>query len=708
MRKGIVLLALILLVNGLSAQQEYKRWNVFQINKIATKFSNALELCNGNWQEPALAMPPAFEYPAGSGISYGTDFAFIIAGRRQATAGGRNPGDKPYVEAGMTEGPSDYWDPDHFDPFAIFVGGDRAAISNDPSTWPTNGPNHGWPAYYPMYPNDDGSVDFTDVPVLVKPVINPEDSTDTLGWWPGAAPDGSMLGDLEYFTVVYSIDHLAERPPERWLKTVVIGRGFAWRLPLYEDFIVWEFIFYNPTSAPIESTVVGIWSDYSFVSSFLPPYPWGDDGDRMWYDRNHQFAYAWDIDGMETAPDGSMLEGDQIAWAGTVVLKTPKGDDGNELGVTVYDAFDNWANQNDPSLGNYNGAYKEAFYWYNMLNMDDPDDTDGDGIDDTWYDSLGNAHDYYESNAEPLQLLASGPFTLDPGEWDTLIVATVFGENRADLFKNLAILEQLYRDNWQVIRPPARPRVRAEVGDRFIKLVWGTESEADTANFEGYRIYRSTDGGATWGQPIRDHTGAIVGYVPYAQFDLADGVRGTNPMDPWFFLGDDTGLEAITQVDSTGDTIHVFVDNNVVNGVPYLYAVCAYTKGGPGKPPVENSRYVKDPNIPNDNVVLAVPTLTAVSNPSDIRVVPNPYIVSAGWETSPGEERIDFSGLPDACTIRIYNVSGELVRVLHHTSGPRESWDLLNEEGQQVGPGLYFYVIETDSWTIKGKLAIVH
>jgi len=50
---------------------------------------------------------------------------------------GFHPRDKPCVEAGMTEEPGDYWNPDHSGSNKEFVHGDRAAMSDDPESWPS-------------------------------------------------------------------------------------------------------------------------------------------------------------------------------------------------------------------------------------------------------------------------------------------------------------------------------------------------------------------------------------------------------------------------------------------------------------------------------------------------------------------------------------------------------------------------------------------
>ena len=67
-------------------------------------------------------------------------------------------------------------------------------------------------------------------------------------------------------------------------------------------------------------------------------------------------------------------------------------------------------------------------------------------------------------------------------------------------------------------------------------------------------------------------------------------------------------------------------------------------------------------------------TAAASSQMANIRVVPNPYIVTNTWEPpssySTGEppRTIHFNHLPAVCTIDIYTVSGGLVVTLYHTS----------------------------------------
>jgi len=681
-RQNILMIGLLLLfANPAPGQIQYRKWNIFDANRVATVFNNANQIANGNNQAAALSTFPSMEYPQGSGIDYGMVFGLVVGGFT-TDGGGSNPRSEPYLDGAMDEGPAWFWDPNHYDPYMEFVNGDRAAMSDDPETWPTGGPNHGWPAVYPG----------TDTPVLVGSE-----------GWPGFGKNGERIADQESFSVCFAVDHLAEFPPERWLKTQTTMRGLAWKLNLYEDMIFWVYTVRNMGNANIDSCLIGIYSDWDFISAILPPEPFGD-ADRQYYDPVRQLAYGSDDNGFELSPFGGSLADNDIAWAGTMFLKTPMGDDGKEMGVTTYDAFHGWKNANTPLE---NGIHKLGFYWYNMLNIMDPNDTDGDRIDDS-FDNDGDGvfeSDYHVAEAT-VNVLATGPFTLPPGETDTLVIATVFGVSKTDLLRNADRAISLFQKEFVVPKPPPEPVVQAVAEDRKVTLTWGRDSETDST-FEGYRIYRSQDQGATWGEPIIDATGSVVGFAPLAQFDLADGVTGTHPDAPFLDRGIDSGLEPLRQI-INGDTVNVFTDESVVNGFSYWYSVTAYTTGDPATPPIENSRGT-DPAIVDDNTVAVIPSKPlATQNLDDIRVVPNPYIVASGFETTPNVRELQFTHLPAECTIRIFNAAAELVATVEHTDGRSfQTWNLRTANDQEIAPGLYFYHIRSTLGEKIGKFVII-
>ncbi|MDX1741559.1 MAG: hypothetical protein R3178_09710, partial [Rhodothermales bacterium] len=93
-----------------------------------------------------------------------------------------------------------------------------------------------------------------------------------------------------------------------------------------------------------------------------------------------------------------------------------------------------------------------------------------------------------------------------------------------------------------------------------------------------------------------------------------------------------------------------------------------------------------------------------------ITVVPNPFVVSSEFESGRfGVQRIlQFHQLPDECTIRIFTVAGELVQKLEHSGGSIETWDLQSYNGQEVGFGVYLYIVQTpDGQEKTGKFAVI-
>jgi hypothetical protein len=78
-----------------------------------------------------------------------------------------------------------------------------------------------------------------------------------------------------------------------------------------------------------------------------------------------------------------------------------------------------------------------------------------------------------------------------------------------------------------------------------------------------------------------------------------------------------------------------------------------------------------------------------------INVVPNPYYAYSAYEKNQIENRVKFTNLPEKCTIRIYTVSGTLIRKLTKDS-PITSldWDLKNQAGIPIASGLYIVHVE--------------
>ena len=242
--------------------------------------------------------------------------------------------------------------------------------------------------------------------------------------------------------------------------------------------------------------------------------------------------------------------------------------------------------------------------------------------------------------------MSSGPFDLDVGEEVPFSFCIIFGQNKEDLIKNARFAQVMYNSNYQGFTPPTTPVVAYEEGNAEIKLEWTANSKYSKdvvtgySDFEGYKVYKSTDGGQTWGGPegkIYDtetdpENPIFVGWEPYAQFDLSAyedsvfcvkgvdrdvvgnnavysnwddcvdteedakicckdneirgfSISGEDPGAPWFSLGSNTGLGNIYNEESG---MYTFTDTDVTNGFEYTYSVTAYDMGVSGANPSFN------------------------------------------------------------------------------------------------------------------------
>ena len=103
---------------------------------------------------------------------------------------------------------------------------------------------------------------------------------------------------------------------------------------------------------------------------------------------------------------------------------------------------------------------------------------------------------------------------------------------------------------------------------------------------------------------------------------------------------------------------------------------------------------------------------------NDVHTVPDPYYVKSAYEASTEQKVLKFVGLPDRAIIRIYSVSGVLVRMLEHdatrysptsqSQGNEMNWDLRNRNNQVVASGVYFYHVEAGDARRVGRFTVVN
>ena len=355
-------------------------------------------------------------------------------------------------------------------------------------------------------------------------------------------------------------------------------------------------------------------------SNFRQATPWAED--------DYGLIYDYDGDGtvdVFIAHDKQDYFTDQVypqnagpvSAYGINFFKTPKKNPSDpnspEIGITDF----HWFDQDDAMRpAPVNAQLEKTFY---AISSGKPE-LIPEGDREKWFhgtdphmDDVELLKDYQESypvgSRPDVQFwFSSGPFTISPGDTIPIHIGIVggvpnpgpldadgFPTNPPDVrfksvFDALVQADSLYNNNFIGFRPPEAPTLSA-VGtkvldnndlpvvygeDGKVTLYWDSKSEdsyeivTKQKDFEGYRIYRTQanldgQGEPEWGTPIYDYTGEnIVGYKPLAIYDKIDEWSGQDPLNPFFNLGDNSGLK------------YTFVDHDVLNGVRYRYTITAY------------------------------------------------------------------------------------------------------------------------------------
>ncbi len=91
-----------------------------------------------------------------------------------------------------------------------------------------------------------------------------------------------------------------------------------------------------------------------------------------------------------------------------------------------------------------------------------------------------------------------------------------------------------------------------------------------------------------------------------------------------------------------------------------------------------------------------------------IRAVPNPYFAHSTYELNRFNRVLKFTHLPARCTIRLFNLAGDLVRVIDKNDATSQAiWDLNTERGLPIGSGVYIFHVEAPGvGTTTGKVAV--
>jgi hypothetical protein len=382
--------------------------------------------------------------------------------------------------------------------------------------------NEEWEAVGGYHNKDLAQIAFSDNPQTWHPVNG----------WPVKDKNGNnvFISDQDSYCV-YSDSNNNSNNVNRILGLQVIQTGYAFGVNFAKNILFYKFQIVNKGNNNLEKLFFALYSDIDVgnISGGTPEY--SDDKINFMKDRN--LVYFYD--------DGISPEwpGGKTGFFGVMFLKTPSID-GKMLGITDmhYNLYDDDRDQDSIQFGImsssaslYNSSLGSKFF------------------------HLGNSSDlhYDDVNTIPasgldlVATLSSGPYDLNIGDTLTFITAFVAGENLDELLAAATTAQNTVNANFNLPKPPERPKLFGIAGDNNNILYWNDKSELNPDpssgefDFEGYRIYRSKDKGINWDK--------------IAGFDVVNGI------------GDDTGIQ------------YSFVDSTIINGFEYWYTITAFDKG---------------------------------------------------------------------------------------------------------------------------------
>ncbi len=289
---------------------------------------------------------------------------------------------------------------------------------------------------------------------------------------------------------------------------------------------------------------------------------WTGDEDMDWDEDLHDVG----ADGVAKTHDTG--EGDGIPTAGEPNFDGTDLNESDQIGLTGFKINRIRAGQGNPNTDTDNVLFfTDKNNWPQRLyeQFTDPD-------------PLKRFDPPLASNYNIGFLFASGPFVLAAGKSERFSLALAYGGDLEELRRTVKVVQTIYNANYRFAVPPELPTLHAESGDHFVRLSWDDAAQLSPDpvtgqyDFEGYRIYRSTDPEFRDPKVVTNArgTGPIGNGKPAAQFDLDDGRNGFSDLTVEgvaYYLGNDSGIT------------HTWTDTSVTDGQQYYYAVTAYDFG---------------------------------------------------------------------------------------------------------------------------------
>lgn len=370
----------------------------------------------------------------------------------------------------------------------------------------------------------------------------------------GKEVPGEFAADREIYLIA---DDRNAQPPTYSMGMTLEIQAYSYGRRFAQDIHFYDIKITNNGTEVRDSCYFGYYMDFQFGDVLEETY--GSFNTNINSKGFDNAFYQYDYNG---SSPGNI----EVGYFGTAILKTPF-----DLGITDAHFFRDLTGNITPA--------DDRSIWPVMIS--DPNSTKLMSAKENYFHGSNIHFDDFDLTKEGKTpgpsnwtLMAdSGPFTLNPGESMEATLAVSAGNDLEDLKNNFQIAQSLFINSFLGPSTPPSPTLHGVAGDNKVTLYWDDISEKSVdlvskkKDFQGYKIYRSQDQGATWGKQITDAKGNLVGYVPIAQFDKDDLIQGIDPFNNYNFLGNNTGI------------VHSYVDSLVLNGVNYSYTITAYDSG---------------------------------------------------------------------------------------------------------------------------------
>lgn len=474
------------------------------------------------------------------------------------------------------------------------------------------------------------------------------------------------------------------------LGLAVTERTYAWKMPLIDDFIIYDYWIKNVGGDTIKGLFLG-WRIDADLTTAAPNTDLKEWDDYVGFDSTTGISYMWDGDSRTTDeddtgnPDPTTGELLSPGYVGIKMLEIPLP----YTWPTVHRVIHRY---NDPP--DDKAQYKFLASCIIDTNFTFP-------FDYRFCQAVG-----------PYDLLL-------PGDSMHIVIAIGVGLGLEGLRQNLMAAQGLHDADYVTAAAPPSPELNITDSDAGVILNWDDAAESfldplsGLKDFEGYIILRSNK---------VDASGAVIWYPDtFTIAQIAASDKAIAYFDSTGNLLPKNWPPAPSESDEPGT--YRFVDTTAVKGFDYWYALLAFDSGMKDTAgtwfiePLPSSRY--------DNVIHHSPTNTVKNVMDEIAVVPNPFVGSAQWNNpspryvEPWEDKIRFINLPEDAVIRIYTLDGDFVRELKagdrvRAVDPDETigkgsaeWNLISRNDQLVSTGVYLYVVESKLGKKIGKFMVI-